>query len=185
MLNTAPAQKLPSEILSICDIVIPNQGELSLLTDLPTGLHTLYMQCSPIQSMNCKKISLILDCIISSETHEQIMTASQSLLALGAQAVLCTLGAEGAMYVSSHMSRHFPVPPECRDVHVVDTVGAGDCFAGSLVFFLACGLPIELAIGRANRVAAISVTKKGTQSSYPFSYELPTELFEGCLLFRG
>jgi ribokinase len=107
------------------------------------------------------------------------------LLAQGAQSVLCTLGSQGAMYVSHHLCQHFPLPPECRDVQVVDTVGAGDCFAGSLVFFLACGLPIELAISRANRVAAVSVTKKGTQSSYPYAYQLPTELFDGCLLYNS
>lgn len=88
------------------------------------------------------------------------------------------------MYVSADHSQHFPMPEECKDITVVDTVGAGDCFVGSLAFFLASGLPVDQAIPRANRVAAISVTKKGTQSSYPHSYELPTEMFEGCLLYN-
>jgi sugar/nucleoside kinase (ribokinase family) len=47
VLNTAPApaERLPAEILAICDIVMPNQGELAMLTDMPTGadhhLHTV------------------------------------------------------------------------------------------------------------------------------------------------
>jgi sugar/nucleoside kinase (ribokinase family) len=41
VLNTAPAaaaaERLPAEILAICDIVMPNQIELAMLTDMPTG----------------------------------------------------------------------------------------------------------------------------------------------------
>ncbi len=50
-------------------------------------------------------------------------------------------------------------------VDVVDTTGAGDCFVGVLAASLATGLSLEAALHRANRAAAISVTRQGAGSS--------------------
>ena len=75
---------------------------------------------------------------------------------------------------------------------VVDTTGAGDAFSGSLAFFYA-GLQSHAAHAesreivfpllveaarRACFVAAVSVTRAGTQSSYPMRGELPAALFD-------
>ena len=62
------------------------------------------------------------------------------------------------------------------DVKVVDTTGAGDCFVGALLAaILEEGMPIhelaeqaiELAVTKANVVAALSTTKKGAIPSIP------------------
>ncbi|VDO65685.1 unnamed protein product, partial [Schistosoma curassoni] len=57
--------------------------------------------------------------------------------------------------------------------------GAGDCFVGSLAYFVACHEDITLAeqIRRSVWVASQSIRKKGTQSSYLKRDELPDTLF--------
>lgn len=177
LLNTAPAQKLSSEALSLCDIVVPNQGELSLLADMPTS------ESFPC-SCRCDKSPHHALFYVPTDSHQERVAAAQVLLGRGARCVVCTLGGEGALLVSAELTQQFPLPEQCRGVTAVDTVGAGDCFVASLAFFLACGVDLVEAVGRANRVAALSVTKKGAQTSYPFSSELPGDLFEGCLLYR-
>ena len=57
----------------------------------------------------------------------------------------------------------------------VDTTGAGDCFLGSLAFFLARGASLRDAATRAAAVAALSVQHPGTQTSYPRAADLPAE----------
>ena len=59
----------------------------------------------------------------------------------------------------------------------VDTVGAGDAFMGALAYFLGSGMHMDDAIRRANVVAGHSVTRPGTQTSYPLRDDLPPELF--------
>ncbi|KAI2654637.1 Ribokinase [Labeo rohita] len=57
--------------------------------------------------------------------------------------------------------------------------GAGDSFIGALAFYMAHypTVPLEEMARRANLVAAVSVQTVGTQTSFPFRKDLPTELF--------
>ncbi len=153
LLNTAPAQSLSDEVLSLCDIIVPNQGELGLITGLPT---------------TCMS---------------EVQEAATQLLARvpGCQSIICTLGSQGCLYIpqpSQGPPVHVPVPAERREIKVVDTVGAGDSFVGSLAFFLASGHEMMAALQKANFVASISVTRPGTQTSYPTRSELPTNMIE-------
>jgi ribokinase len=90
--------------------------------------------------------------------------------------VLLTLGAQGALLVSSVGSEAIPTPA----VSAIDTSGAGDAFLGALAHFL-CARP-DLALAEAARrachIAALSTTKHGTQSSYPDLASLPSSLVE-------
>ncbi|MEI9999234.1 MAG: ribokinase [Verrucomicrobiota bacterium] len=94
--------------------------------------------------------------------------AARRLLAAGCGAVVVTLGAKGALVVDADGSRHFPAPR----VRAVDTVGAGDCFAGWLAAGIAEGLPLDEAVPRAIRAASISVTRAGAQPSMPTRHEV-------------
>ena len=69
VLNPAPAQPLPIELLSLVDVLIPNESETALLTDLPVN--------SP----------------------EQAETAARKLQTHGVGCVVVTLGSRGALYV--------------------------------------------------------------------------------------
>ena len=50
---------------------------------------------------------------------------------------------------------------------VVDTTGAGDSFAGAFAHGIAAQFDLQKTLLFASKVASISVTKKGTQKSYP------------------
>ena len=63
-------------------------------------------------------------------------------------------------------------------VTAVDTVGAGDCFVGSLACALSEGLEIEAALRFANAAAALSVTRPGAQAAMPLRNEILDRLRE-------
>jgi len=90
------------------------------------------------------------------------------LLARGARAVVVTLGRSGSVWVGTRGIVRQPAFP----VESVDTVGAGDCFCGVLAASLAAGLAPEAAMRRAAAGAAVSVTRRGAQTSMPMSAEI-------------
>jgi ribokinase len=94
--------------------------------------------------------------------------AAMVLLQGRCQAVIVTLGAEGAWLVTGEDAVHFPAPV----VTVVDTTGAGDCFCGVLAAALAQGLDLEVAIARAVAAASRAVTRPGAAPSMPRASEL-------------
>jgi ribokinase len=110
----------------------------------------------------------------STKTLEEAKTQAQLLLDRGVGTVIITLGERGCLIVDQNNSVHIPAPK----VQAVDTVGAGDCFVGSLAHFLAKGLNLTQAAERAVKIASISVQAKGTQTSFPSQFELPKELIE-------
>jgi ribokinase len=84
---------------------------------------------------------------------------------------IVTLGSDGAVYISPEGHLHRVSAPK---VTVVDTTGAGDSFVGSFAYSLASGkVPID-AMSLGVKVASISVTRKGAQSSYPNQAEIAT-----------
>jgi len=90
---------------------------------------------------------------------------------LGAGQVIVTLGGDGSLYVNKEKVIHVLA----TKVKPIDTTGAGDCYLGSLGYFLAAGCSIKQAMEKASHCAGISVTRLGTQSSYPRKEELPEE----------
>lgn len=94
----------------------------------------------------------------------------KALQALGVKDVVITLGSEGFALAEGSQP---PIHVKGRRVKAVDTTGAGDCFVGSMTYFLNRGESVLNACKKANECAAISVTRKGTQASYPVPSELP------------
>jgi ribokinase len=94
------------------------------------------------------------------------------LLERGAGSVIVTLGEHGCLVARGQQVTRIPG----ERVPAVDSTGAGDAFVGSLAHFLAAGCPLEEAAARANRIAAISVTRRGAQASFPDRANLPPEL---------
>ena len=78
VLNPAPAQRLPSDLLRLVDILIPNESETALLTGLP------------IQNL------------------DQAENAASVLMDWGVGTVILTLGARGAMLAQSERAEVFP-----------------------------------------------------------------------------
>jgi ribokinase len=106
-------------------------------------------------------------------TVEEAESAARDLLERGADKVILTLGDRGSLLVTPDDLVHVPA----EHVKAVDTTGAGDCYLGSLAYFLASGTSLTGAMERAARVASISVQKYGTQSSFPAVGDLPSVLF--------
>lgn len=149
LLNPAPARSLPDELISLPDFILPNETELSLLTDQP------------------------VNDVSSAET------AAKALLARGAQNVIVTLGAQGALIVNKEQTKH--IPP--FKVGVVDTTAAGDGFIGGFAAkLLESNSKLldkqEQAIGLQNAVryacacGALAATKFGAQPSLPTREEV-------------
>ncbi len=76
--------------------------------------------------------------------------------------LLVTLGENGAVLVKDDSVLYFDAPK----VNVVDTTGAGDAFIGAFAFGLSSSESLNKSIELAVEKASLSVTKKGTQSSY-------------------
>ena len=79
--------------------------------------------------------------------------------------LLVTRGEQGALYVEDDEIIKFKAPK----VDAIDTTGAGDAFVGSFVYGLSKNLKVNDAINLAIDKASLSVTKRGTQSSYSSS----------------
>lgn len=76
ILNPAPAKSLPAELLANVDILIPNESELALLTNLP----------------------------VNDASSAEV--AAKDLLKLGIKTVIVTLGSKGALLVTSTQVTH-------------------------------------------------------------------------------
>ena len=79
--------------------------------------------------------------------------------------LLVTLGEHGVALVSATYDRVIRIP--APSVDTLDTTGAGDAFVGAFVVGLASGLDEHDAVRLGNACAADSVTRPGTQSSFP------------------
>ena len=79
--------------------------------------------------------------------------------------LLVTYGEQGVLYVEDDEIIKFKAPK----VDAIDTTGAGDAFVGSFVYGLSKDLKVNDAINLAIDKASLSVTKRGTQSSYSSS----------------
>jgi len=90
------------------------------------------------------------------------------LAATGAAAVVITLGAEGALLCDGSGVRRIPT----AKVEPVDTVGAGDAFAGALAAALARGAELDEAVRLASAAGALATTRRGAIPSLPRAGEV-------------
>ncbi|MEL6846648.1 MAG: ribokinase, partial [Bacteroidota bacterium] len=138
ILNPAPAQELPRELLSKLWLITPNETEAALLTG---------------QALR---------------DAQSTQDAAKSLLDMGVQNVILTLGAKGAMFMNAEEQWLHPT----AKVSAVDTTAAGDVFNGALSVALLEGQGWRDAVDFACKAATLSVQKMGAQSSAPYRNEL-------------
>ena len=94
---------------------------------------------------------------------QNIDQVAGELLGLGVSRVIVTLGADGVRgYGGEDVFRI-----EAEPVTPVDTTGAGDTFCGAWAAAMIDGDSFAHALAYANKAAAISVTRRGAQSSIP------------------
>ena len=139
--NPAPAAGITRETIGLADIITPNRGELSTL--------------------------------LGTSRPGSIVKGAAGLLAHRnspgvRQAVIVTLGRQGAMLVRLDESNHpsaeeIPAPA----VAAIDTTGAGDAFNGALAVALAAGRTIEEACRWAVTAGALATTRVGAREGMP------------------
>lgn len=86
----------------------------------------------------------------------------------GASSVVLKDGARGAWV---QLPGEDPVLVPALPVNAIDTSGAGDCFVGTLLARLMGHDDLLSAVRSANQMAALSVTRAGAVSSYPYQHE--------------
>ena len=131
---------------------------------------------APYQEISAELLELC-DWIIPNETefrelHGELPTSDDVLKNFrpGKNSIV-TLGSQGAVYVSPDGQLTKVGAPK---VTAVDTTGAGDAFVGTFAFSLASGKDPITAMTLGIKVASLSVTRKGAQSSYPDQAEIAT-----------
>ena len=131
---------------------------------------------APYQPLS-EELLAVTDWIIPNETEfkelfGQDPTSDEILkkFRLGKNSIV-TLGSEGAVLITSDGNLTRVSAPK---VNAVDTTGAGDAFVGVFAFGLASRMNPEDAMKLGIKVASLSVTRKGAQSSYPSQTEIET-----------
>jgi ribokinase len=101
----------------------------------------------------------------SGQTPAAMIAAARRLLTRDDQTVIVTLGADGAVAITRSADDAIAgVPVSARD-----TVGAGDCFCGTLAGELAKGVPLADAMKAANAAAALCTLSSGAIPAMPAS----------------
>jgi ribokinase len=164
---------LGSDIL-ICQLEVPVETTLEAFRIAKTGGVRTILNPAPAAPIPDELLQLS-DICAPNETETELLTglpvgtlaqaevAAHKLLSRGTKTVILTLGERGALLVDQNTVENIPVVK----VEAVDPTGAGDAFIGSLAVYLGEGLSLQEAIQRANAVAALSVTRIGTQVSFP------------------
>jgi ribokinase len=171
-------------VIAAADVVVA-QLELPVETSLTAlriareeGVRTVFNP-APARERLPEELYGLSDVICPNEPETELLTgmragpeAARELLSRGAGAVVLTLGERGCLVVEGETAAALSV----EQAQAVDTTGAGDAFVGALAALLAAGHTLADAAERANAVAARSVQRHGTQTSFPTVAELPAGL---------
>ena len=99
----------------------------------------------------------------SMKTAEDIRRGARKMLEKGVQGVIVTLGEEGCLLVTKEREIFF----ETSKVRALDTTAAGDSFTAAFAVALSEGKDCTDAIRFGQKASAVTVTRKGAQTSMP------------------
>jgi len=177
---------LPSDIdaaekdLSVCDLIIL-QLEIKLETvyhAIEFGeQHNIPVLLNPAPATKELDIEKVCHCTffmpneselailtgMPTSTDDEVKAAADMLIKKGLKDVIVTLGGRGSLWISANGSKMLPA----FTVDAVDTSGAGDAFIGCFSNHYVKTHDVWASMRQASAFAALSVTKKGTQKSYP------------------
>jgi ribokinase len=144
VLNPAPIMDIDPRVLELSDWLIPNEHEFAAIAER--------VGADPDWDM-----------------HRQVMAVGRALKTN----LVVTRGAYGAsLYLPSTNAAVEDV--RAPRVDALDTTGAGDAFVGAFSYALARGANPRAGVELGCRCAAASVTRLGTQVSFPRGDELAT-----------
>ncbi|MDI4643818.1 ribokinase [Cohnella hashimotonis] len=134
ILDPAPAGGIDLAALPYADIIVPNQQETKILTQI-----------------DVRSVDTAVEAALY--LHRQFGIAKS----------IVKMGRRGSLVYQDGAHEHIPAVP----VEAVDTVGAGDTFAGALAYALAKGRRLADAARFATIVSALKVTRHGSQDGIP------------------
>ena len=163
-----------SVVVAQCEI--KQEVTLAAFTAAKARGCTTVLNPAPYQEISAELLALC-DWIIPNETEFRELHGAQPTSDSDLQSFrpgknsIVTLGSQGAVYVSAEGQLTKVGAPK---VTAVDTTGAGDAFVGTFAYSLANGKDPVTAMTLGIKVATLSVTRKGAQSSYPDHAEIAT-----------
>lgn len=137
---------------------------LAALVEAQTRGMTTAVNPSPLQP-DFDALWAHVDTIFVNEGEAAALGGVDALLAAGVRSVVLTLGGQGAALIRSDIQQRVPA----RQVTVVDTTGAGDCFmAVALASGMLRGTGVDArALAHATHAAAHTVARAGTVTAFP------------------
>jgi ribokinase len=140
VLNTAPPIPAIAGLLRHGPILTPNAGEVRQLCE-----------------------------IVSATVGADVVDQARALSGRTGNAIVVTLGSDGAVAVTPEglVERVLPPPTE-----VVDTTGAGDTFNGVLAASISAGEALSEAVAAAVVAGSLSVSKEGARAGMPSASEI-------------
>ena len=142
------------------------------------GVRVIYDPAPPSEiPLSCYEV---FDIIAPNQSEAEVLTgvavegiesayeAASILRDRGTRVALIKLGEQGVVYSAHQGVGHVPA----FEVDAIDTVAAGDGFAGALAVALAEGQPLEHALRFASAAGALVVTKRGAQDAMPDRVEV-------------
>lgn len=197
ILDPAPAPlpgQFPDELFRYVDYIKPNETELGLLLGADetstnsrlsgsaakkrtSGIGGVYGELpakdaglvGPVHSTVTLHQASFRDDGNPDEVLTELIPATDCLIQKGVGHVIVTLGSKG-VFINDRSETHALIPPV--KVKAVDSTAAGDVFTGALAVRLSEGYSLRDAASYANRAAAVSVTRKGAQTSLPSAQDV-------------
>lgn len=165
----------------ISQFEIPLPAVMSLFQKARQSGARAILNPSPIKDIPAELLALT-DTLIVNETElgflkgellsdatpqSEIIAVAQKIRTDSEQTIIVTLGSKGALIIG----------PEAyvingHSVAAIDTVGAGDCFAGVVASQLLLCKEMKECVLKANKAASICVTRKGAAPSMPNAEEV-------------
>jgi ribokinase len=170
---------ISSAKIVLLQLEIPDEANLEAARLARVSGATVILNPAPFRPISSELLGLV-DMIVPNEHELQqlgasigagsgpVVEVSEAIRAALEVDLVVTLGADGALVIDASGTTRVAG----MKVSAIDTVGAGDTFAGNLAANLARRVPLRQAVVRANAAAALSVTKVGGAASTPTAEEI-------------
>ncbi len=168
--------------LVVCQLETPVETvEMVLKMAKKLGVKTI-LNPAPARALSNELLSAV-DLLVPNETEFETLTGIfikteedlkkgyQKLHQLGIKELLVTLGSKGSWYYNGEDF----IEVAAQKVKAIDTTAAGDSFIAGVCDSLARGYSMTEALIMGNKVAAITVTRFGAQSSLPTREEVENQ----------
>lgn len=160
--------EIPVEVVEYVKNLAISMGKQVIVDPAPavTGLSDSFWNGIDYIKPNETELEILIGRKIN--TREELKNGAREMLAKGVKGIIATLGEDGCLFVTKEKEMFF----EANKVTAVDTTAAGDSFTAGFALALSEDKNLEEAIRFGQKVSAITVTRKGAQTSLPSREEV-------------